>query len=253
MRSWMTALLAGVVTAGGVAGQRRARDAFDHTQWNVPYRDGFTFVRLRYQEGFGGRFQRGNPGWAHDYPTAEHNFAKILNEVTLMHAREDGSNILMLDDPDLFRYPVAYLSEPGYWQMDEAELAGFRAYLGKGGFMIVDDFRGRSQWAQFESQVRLAFPELHLIRLDESHPLFNAFFHVDSLEQFRHPYGAPGPTEFWALFEDNDPARRMMLIANYNNDIGDYMEFSDSGWLPIALTNEAYKLAVNYLIYAMTR
>lgn len=37
-----------------------------------------------------------------------------------------------------------------------------------------------------------------------------------------------------------------MVIANCNNDIGEYWEFSDTGWLPIDLSNEAYKLGVNY-------
>ena len=44
-----------------------------------------------------------------------------------------------------------------------------------------------------------------------------------------------------------------MVVINYNNDIGDYMEWSGEGLYPVNLTNEAYKLAVNYMIYAMTR
>jgi len=53
-------------------------------------------------------------------------------------------------------------------------------------------------------------------------------------------------------FENNDPSARLMVVANYNNDIGDYWEWSDSGYLPIDLTNDAYKLGVNYIVYAMT-
>ena len=41
-------------------------------------------------------------------------------------------------------------------------------------------------------------------------------------------------------------------MINYNNDIGDYMEWSGTWWLPVNLTNEAYKLAVNYIVYGMT-
>ena len=43
-----------------------------------------------------------------------------------------------------------------------------------------------------------------------------------------------------------------MMIINYNNDIGDYWEWSESGFIPISLTNEAYKLGVNYIVYAMS-
>jgi hypothetical protein len=34
---------------------------------------------------------------------------------------------------------------------------------------------------------------------------------------------------------------------------GDYMEWFGSGWLPVNLTNDAYKLAVNYIVYGMSR
>jgi hypothetical protein len=59
--------------------------------------------------------------------------------------------------------------------------------------------------------------------------------------------------EFLGIYEDNDPGKRMMVVINYNNDIGDYMEWSGEGFWPVNITNEAYKLAINYLIYGMTR
>ena len=42
------------------------------------------------------------------------------------------------------------------------------------------------------------------------------------------------------------------MIINYNNDIGDYMEWSGEGWYPVNLSNDAYKLATNYLVYGLT-
>ena len=38
----------------------------------------------------------------------------------------DGSNVLTLDDPALFDYPIAYMSEPGYWTMSDEEVKGLR-------------------------------------------------------------------------------------------------------------------------------
>ena len=40
--------------------------------------------------------------------------------------------------------------------------------------------------------------------------------------------------------------------SNYNNDIAEYWEFSDYGYYPIDLSNEAYKFGVNYVMYALT-
>ena len=59
--------------------------------------------------------------------------------------------------------------------------------------------------------------------------------------------------EFYGIHEDNDPSKRLMVVINYNMDIGDYMEWSATGLLRGRPTNEAYKFGVNYLIYGLTR
>ena len=57
---------------------------------------------------------------------------------------------------------------------------------------------------------------------------------------------------FYGMFEDNDPEKRLLFIVNYDTDIGDYWEWSDMDYVPIDLSNEAYKLGINYIIYSMT-
>ena len=57
---------------------------------------------------------------------------------------------------------------------------------------------------------------------------------------------------YFGIYEDNDPNKRLMVIANYVNDIGESWQWSGQGWFPVAESNEAYKLGVNYLIYALT-
>ena len=58
--------------------------------------------------------------------------------------------------------------------------------------------------------------------------------------------------EFYGIHEDNDPSKRLMVVINYNMDIGDYMEHSGRGWYAVAPTNEAFKFGVNYFIYGLT-
>ena len=159
--------------------------------------------------------------------------------------------MMTLTDPALFRCPFVMMTEVGSAYFTEAEAAGLRDYVLKGGFVIFDDFIGPRHWANFEEQIRRVFPENRLVQLtDASHPIFDSFFRIESLD-FRDPNRGI-PSEFWGMFEDNDPSRRLLFIANYNNDIGDYWEWSDQGFLPIELSNEAYKLGANYVIYAMT-
>ena len=65
-------------------------------------------------------------------------------------------------------------------------------------------------------------------------------------------YYDEGRPVFRGLFEDNDPQKRLIAIANFNTDISDFWEFSATGFRPIDESNEAYKLGVNYIMYGMT-
>jgi hypothetical protein len=258
--SWLIGFVLVVAIAASAAAQEgwfsrreRSRQPPPEVAGNTPYDGRFVFVRLRYGSGlsaFGG-FRRGREApWAHDYPRADVHLMKILDEITLLAPRMDGSNVLALDEAELFEYPFAYMSEPGFWQPNDAEVAGLRAYLAKGGFLIFDDFRG-SDWYNVEEQMRRVLPGSRFMDIDATHPVFHAFFEIDSPLDFVPPYGGQAP-RFLGVFEGNDPRKRLMVAANVNNDLGEYWEFSDTGFVPIDLSNEAYKFGVNYVVYAMT-
>ncbi len=242
----------------------RPREAANLDAGLVAYDGKFVFARLRYTEGvspdelgsgrgFGRRFGRGQgPPWSHDYPRAERNFSKILEEITTIRPYTGplGGVIVEIGSKDLFKFPVAYMAEAGYWTQTDDEAANLGAYLRKGGFIIFDDFRG-GDWNNFEAQMKRALPDVRMVELEIAHPIFHAFFDIASLD-FVQFYGRGERPLFIGAYEDNDPSKRLLFIANYNNDIGEYWEYSDTGWTPIDLSNEAYKLGVNYVVYALT-
>jgi hypothetical protein len=218
---------------------------------NTPYDGRFTFARIKYRGGGRGA------GWAHDYPRAESHFMHIIKSITAMRPFVEagpilGGNILALDDPDLMKYPVAYLSEPGGWFPNEKEMLGLRTYLQKGGFVIIDDFDGggmQRDWNHFVDVMRGVLPNHSVMEIARTHPIFDSFFRIDFEKLVSYGTGAtPG---YYAIFANNDPRGRVMMIINFNQDIGDYWEWSDRGF-NLAPSNEAYKLGVNYLIYALT-
>ena len=219
---------------------------------NVPYDGRFTFARIRYR-GYE-HFTQEGPGWSHDYPRAEEHLMRIMQDISTMRpfiesGDKIGGVILALDDPELFKYPVAYLSEPGGWHPSDKEVLALRNYLLKGGFLIVDDFGGYSDWMNFTEQMQRALPNARPIRLENTHPIFDSFFKID-LNLLEHGYR--GVPEYLAIVEDNDPKKRIMVMINFNNDIGEYWQWSDQGFSPVPVSNEAYKLGVNYIIYALT-
>ena len=109
-----------------------------------------------------------------------------------------------------------------------------------------DDFR-LDDWYVFAAQIKQAFPEYELKELDLSHPIFNCFFSIKTLD-VQPPYGRWTP-KFYGL---EDSTGRLMMIVNYNNDVSDYWQWSGNPFYPIDTTNEAYKFGVNYIIYALT-
>jgi hypothetical protein len=221
---------------------------------NIPYNGRFTFVRLTYQTLPGGYWYRGQPAWSHGYPTAEANLVKILEAVTNLPLNEQ-TNTLSLDDPEIFKYPVLYIVEVSWWQITDSEARNLRAYLDKGGFVIVDDFKtaewlGGRGWAQFADNMARVIPGARFVDLDVSHPIFHQFFEIDSLDIFPQAYNAGRPI-FRGWFEDNDPSKPMRMFVNYNTDISQFWEWSGRGIRPIDETNEAYKLGVNAILYGL--
>ncbi len=219
---------------------------------NVEYNGQFIMARIRYESGGGlggfGRRGGGDPPWHHDYPRGERNLMQILEGTTFIDAYRLSSNIFWADDPELMKFPVVYFSEPGRWSMPDDEIEGLRNYMLKGGFIIFDDFGGQ-EWWNFLGQLDRALPGVQPIELEVSHPIFDSFFAINDLFYMINYRGVP---QYFGIFEDNDPDKAMYAIVNYNNDIAEYWEWSDVGRYAVDQSNEAYKLGVNYIVYALT-
>lgn len=219
----------------------------------------FTIGRVRYtvpmsgMSGFGRRGGRGGgggePPWAHDWPNSEENFMKILAEVTRIDVNP-GGHVISFDNDEVFKYPIGYLCEVGYLNLSDQEVANMREYLLRGGFLIVDDFRGWDAMANFQYQMRRVFPDRSLEELPHTHPIFTCFYDISSLNLAPPPiYGGQYVPSYFGMFDDN---RRLMMVVDYNNDISDYWEWSANPFYRMEETNEAFKYGVNYVMYALT-
>jgi len=233
----------------------------------TPWDGRFVFVRVYFDDaarsgdrgsgsGFGGRrgFSRGcgrEDCWHHDYPYAETNLTALLNDITTLRGYV-GGNVIRASDPQLHRFPLAWLAEPGHWTPSAAEVENVRSYLLKGGFMIFDDFGGPDLQHLIEQMGRI-LPELRPIQLDGSEPIFHSFFEIEPANLVLHGYRAQFVDEtYYGYFEDNDRSKRQLAVLDQDNDIGEFIEYRETGFAPVDMTNEAYKLAVNYTVYALT-
>jgi hypothetical protein len=221
---------------------------------NPTYDGRVTFARIKYAGAY--ECGREGPGWSHDYPRTDVHFMHILREITSIRPFVErgpiqGSALVRLDQRELFSYPIAYLSEPGGWRMNGAEIAGLQKYIARGGFIIFDDIEGdpNPDYRNLVYEWQRAFPGSRPIRLTNAHPIFNCFFNID-LSKIPSKMRRV-PAEYLGFFQDNDPKKRLLAIIDNYADIGEFIEWSDEGFEPVP-ANEAYKLWVNYFVYALT-
>ena len=213
----------------------------------LPTGEDFTFVRIRWTDHnirYGYGLLPNVPPWAHDFPQAEKNLNLTIQALTNIKVSEDNK-VLTFGDDEIFRYPFIYACEIGYLTLSEKEVKNLREYLLRGGFLMVDDFRWRREWNNWMREIRKVLPDQELRRLDVSHPIFHCFFDINDIHRDT-PFDLGVPPEYWGIFDDHG---RMMVLINYNNDVGD-------GWeLPKEtpkFSTRSYKLGINYLIYALT-
>ena len=262
MRRWLTVAASIVVFSAAMVGAlqfdtrgrgQRATSRPIAGQTERVYDGRFTFVRLRWGSDFGFSRRGGfSSAWNHDYPRAEQHLSLILDELTALDIHTDGSLILTLDDPELFKYPIAFMWEPGFWNLTDREARVVSRLPAEGRLRRVRGLRRRrSSGATSRRRCAACFRTRRFVRLDNTHRIFDSFFQIKDIDAIVHPMSGIRPS-YYGIFEDNDPSKRLMVVANFDNDVPEYWEWSGQGLFPFDASNEAYKLGVNYVIYGLT-
>ncbi len=219
----------------------------------------FYFTRAAYT-GYGyGRRRRGLGSWATDYPKADIQFMIGVTRLTNIDAYA-FENAIALDDPELRRYPLLYAVEVGRMALTAPEIEGLRAYLLAGGQLIVDDFWGTREWANFEFNIRRVLPEYSIVEIPMDHPLLRTFYNIDEVVQVPNIYNGRmgGPTwerdgfvpHLRGIFDEEN---RLLVAINFNSDLGDAWEWAEDPFYPIVYSNYAYQIGVNMILYGMSR
>ena len=218
----------------------------------------FAFARLRYpslRSGDSYWWRRG--GWAIDYPKADQQFVQGVRRLTRIHVRS-VEQVVDLESDEIFNWPWIYSVEPGHWDLPDNQAAKLREYLLRGGFMMTDDFHGTFEWDIFMASLRRVFPDRPVVDLEDKDPIFHVLYDLDQRFQvpgivnwpFQQTHEYDGIDPHWrGIYDDR---RRLMAGICHNMDLGDAWEWADSPNYPEKYASLAYRVGINYIIYAMT-
>jgi hypothetical protein len=220
----------------------------------------FYFSRVQYSSGGGGFGRRRRRGsWATDYPKADQIFLSFIDRLLPNLDAFGREHVVRLDDPAVRRFPFLYALEVGRMGLSGPEVEGLRNYLFSGGFLVIDDFWGSRQWANFEYEIMRVLPEYEIVDLTLDHPIFTAFYEIDEILQVPDVRDAVrgGPTYqqdgYVPMVKGiHDENGRLMVVINWNTDLGDAWEWADNPRYPLKYSTYAYEMGVNMLVYAMS-
>lgn len=271
-------------SSGGSDSVHTAREVESHStgtpNWTnaAPFqRDVFTFARVRYSSGGGGRGGRMSRGfggyyggggrWATDFPDSDLNLSYRLQQMTSMKVNPDG-RVVDLMDKELASYPWIYIVEPGGLLFTDEEVVVLRKYLLNGGFLMVDDFWGDSEWENFYREIRRVFPDREPQELPLDHPLYSCVFPIKAKYQVPNIRVGEQSQHTGVTWETNhdgdvrtvhhrcifDDKGRLMVFIAHNTDNGDGWEREGENEYYFREFSEkvSYPLGINVIFYAMT-
>lgn len=192
-----------------------------------------TLARVKYSGG----------DWYND-PSILPNLASEINKRTTIKVAPEQATI-SLSSIDLFDYPFIFLTGHKEIKLSQDETRNLREYLVKGGFLYVDDDYGLDK--SFRQEIEKVFPGMKFEELPFSHPIYHSFYDFSQLPKI-HKHDGKHPQGYGIWYQG-----RLVIFYTYETNISD-------GWAdpwvhkdPPDKREEALKLGINIIIYALTQ
>lgn len=212
------------------------------------------FARLIYNGQIPGYYKN----WYTDYPKADRQLIMGLKRLTNLNIA-DYERAVPINDPDLFRYPFIYTSEPEQMVLTDDDAKTMREYLERGGFWIWDDNWGTFEWQAMMRQLHKVLPAAEVKDIPRDHPIFHEFYDIDHLIQvpslaFAYNGGITWETDGFeaeckGVWDDHG---RLVMVINHNTDLGDSYENADNPLYPSRFSLYGYRIAINFILYSLS-
>jgi hypothetical protein len=144
---------------------------------------------------------------------------------------------------DIFNYPFIHMTGHGNVIFSDFEAANIRKYLESGGFLHIDDNYGMDPFIR--PQIKKIFPDIPLIELPPSHPIFSQYFNFPNGLPKIHEHDGKPPQAFGIILNG-----RLVLLYTYECDLGDGWESEEVHNDPPEVRLKALQMGANIIHYA---
>lgn len=190
------------------------------------------------------RLKYGGGGDWYSNPTSLPNLARALSERTAIAIADEVEARVAPLDEELFEFPLLYMNGHGNVQLTAAEILRLHKYLTEGGFLFADDNYGMDK--SFRRLIAQLFPDRELRELPFDHPIYHAFYDFETGPPKIHEHDGKKPQGF-GLFDQD----RLVVFYTFEADIGDGLEDSQVHNDPPEKREEALRMAINVVTYAL--
>ncbi len=207
-----------------------------------------TFVLfLKVNVGFAQSFQiglvkySGGGDWYANLETSLPNLIKYCN-TNLKTTINPEQAIVEVGSAELFNYPLVHLTGHGNVVFSNQEAENIRKYLLAGGFLHVSDNYGMDAFIRL--QLKKVFPELDLVELPFSHPIYHQKYNFDNGLPKVHEHDNKAPQGFGLIYNG-----RLVCFYDYECDLGDGWESSEIHSDSLESREKALKMGANIISY----
>ncbi len=193
-----------------------------------------TVARLKY---FGG----GDWYWG---SSALPNLINYLQTNTSIPVADEEVRVTLEDDR-LFNFPFLYATGHGPIKLSDAEAEKLGRYLTAGGFLFCNDSYGLRE--SFFVAMRKVLPDVEPVELPFGHDIFSCYYNFPNGLPKIHKHDESAPQAF-GWFVDG----RLAVVFAYESDIGDGWEDPQVHNDPPEKREQALRMGVNIVVYALT-
>ena len=184
----------------------------------------------------------GGGDWYANLETSLPNLIKFCND-NLKTAINPEQAIADAGSIEIFNYPFIHMTGHGNVIFSNQEAENLRNYMLAGGFLHISDNYGMDSFIRI--QLKKIFPELDLIELPFSHPIYHQKYEFPKGLPKIHEHDKKAPQGFGLIYKG-----KLICFYDFECDLGDGWESQEIHNDSQEARNNALKMGANIISYA---